>query len=199
MENENSREIKVILVGRSGVGKTNIINALTGNKFNPNTESTINSTFLDKKIVKNDINYILDIWDTAGQEKYHAVTRIFIKDSKIVIFVYDITVTESFNELKDYWIKNVKDILGDDAIYAVAGNKKDLITKEKVKEEQGSELAEQIGAKFKLTSAKTGVIGINQFMETLLDEYISKNEKNEQNKGLNLKDTKQKGKSKFKC
>ena len=199
MENENTREIKVILVGRSGVGKTNIINALTGNKFNPNTESTINSTFLDKKIVKNDINYILDIWDTAGQEKYHAVTRIFIKDSKIVIFVYDITVTESFNELKDYWIKNVKDILGDDAIYGVAGNKKDLITKEKVKEEQGSELAEQIGAKFKLTSAKTGVIGINQFIETLLDEYISKKETNEQNKGLNLKNTKPKGKSKFKC
>ncbi len=199
MDNENTREIKVILVGRSGAGKTNIINALTGNKFNPNTESTINSTFLDKKIVKNNITYILDIWDTAGQEKYHSVTRIFIKDSKIVIFVYDITVPESFNELENYWIKNVKDILGDEPVYGVAGNKKDLIMKEKVKEEQGIELAEKIGAKFKLTSAKTGVVGINEFMDTLLDEYISKKFPNDTDKGVNLKQTKTKGKSRFKC
>ncbi len=191
-------ELKVILVGRSGVGKTNIINALTEHKFNPNMESTLTNSFLEKKIVINKIEYNLEIWDTAGQEKFRSVTRIFIKESKIVIFVYDITNIESFKEL-DYWVKTVKDILGETPVYGLAGNKKDLIMEEKIDEEKGKEKAEKIGAKFKLTSAKNGVNGINEFMKQLLEDYIIKNGGSikEETKGQSLQEKKEKKKSKF--
>ena len=197
--NENFVELKVILVGRSGTGKTNIINALTEHKFNPNMESTLTNSFLEKKIVINKKEYNLEIWDTAGQEKFRAVTRIFIKDSKIVIFVYDITNIESFKEL-DYWVKTVKDILGDEPVYGLAGNKKDLIMEEKIDEEKGKEKAEQIGAKFKLTSAKNGVNGINEFMKQLLEDYIIKNGgsiNDEPSRGQSLEDKKIKKRSKW--
>ena len=199
MKNENFVELKVILVGRSGTGKTNIINALTEHKFNPNMESTLTNSFLEKKIVINKKEYNLEIWDTAGQEKFRAVTRIFIKDSKIVIFVYDITNIESFKEL-DYWVKTVKDILGDEPVYGLAGNKKDLIMEEKIDEEKGKEKAEQIGAKFKLTSAKNGVNGINEFMKQLLEDYIIKNGgsiNDEPSRGQSLEDKKIKKRSKW--
>ena len=118
----------------------------------------------------NDKIYKLEIWDTAGQEKFYSLTKIFIKESKIVIFVYDITSKQSFEEI-DFWVKSVKDILGEEAIFGLAGNKKDLFLQEKVSEDEGIKKAEKIGALFKLTSAKTG-FGIKEFMMTLLEEYI---------------------------
>lgn len=173
-ENSEKDDIKVILVGMSGTGKTNIINALTGQKFEPEKFSTFTSTFIDKVINKNGKDYHLEIWDTAGQERFRSLTKIFIKDSKIVIFVYDITTKESFEEI-DFWYKTVKEILGDTPVYGLAGNKKDLYNDEQVSIEQGENKGKEIGARFKLTSAKTEVPGINDFLDKLLEDYIVKN------------------------
>ena len=166
MNDDDVNEIKTILVGMSGTGKTNIINALTGQKFDSNNFTTTTSSFVDKFMTVNNKKYRLEIWDTAGQEKFRSLTRIFIKDSKIVIFVYDITTRKSFEEV-NYWVGAVKEILGDKPIFGLAGNKKDLFQNEQVEEEEGQKKAEEIGAIFKLTSAKTGV-GINDFMQKLL-------------------------------
>lgn len=173
-ENAEKDDIKVILVGMSGTGKTNIINALTGQKFEPEKFSTFTSTFIDKVINKNGKDYHLEIWDTAGQERFRSLTKIFIKDSKIVIFVYDITTKESFEEI-DFWYKTVKEILGDTPVYGLAGNKKDLYNEEQVSIEQGENKGKEIGARFKLTSAKTEVPGINDFLDKLLEDFIVKN------------------------
>ena len=200
MNDEDSKEIKVILVGMSGTGKTNIINSLTGQQFTDNSFTTTTSSFVDKYMSVKNKKYRLEIWDTAGQEKFRSLTKIFIKDAKIVIFVYDITTKKSFEEV-DFWVKTVKDILGTEPVFGLAGNKKDLFQFEQVEEEAGHEKAKDIGAQFKLTSAKTGS-GINDFMQSLLEEYVKKIgdiDDDDDNKGEKLKkgNNKEKKKSKF--
>ena len=166
-DDDDVMEIKTILVGMSGVGKTNIINAITGQKFEENKFTTSTSSFVDKFMTVRNKKYRLEIWDTAGQEKFRSLTKIFIKDSKIVIFVYDITTRSSFEEI-DFWVNTVKDILKDEPIFGLAGNKKDLFQNEVVDEEEGEKKAQEIGALFKLTSAKSG-LGINEFIQSLLE------------------------------
>ena len=198
-------EIKTILVGMTGTGKTNIINALTNQKFDKDPISTMSSTFVDKYFIKNGKKYKLEIWDTAGQERFRSLTKIFIKDSKIVIFVYDIIRKESLEEV-DFWVQTVKEILGDSPVFGLAGNKKDLYYQEQVSPEQGEQKAKEIGARFKLTSAKDEVPAINKFAEELLEDYIVKNGgkvKDEKGQKLDINksnsDNKSDKKKLFKC
>ena len=188
-------DIKVILVGRTGTGKTNIINAIIGAKFNSSEMSTSTAAFVEKTINVNNKDYHLAIWDTAGQEKFRSLTKIFIKDAKIVIFVYSITDKESFKEI-DFWLETVKNILGDKPVFGLAGNKKDLFQQEEVGDEEGEDKAKEIGAIFKLTSAKTK-IGIEDFVKKLVEEYAKKiGDIPDGSKGEKLKSGKEKKKSK---
>ena len=177
MNDEDSLEIKTILVGMSGTGKTNIINAMTNQPFDSDKISTLTSSFVDKYIEINKKKYHVELWDTAGQEKYRSLTKIFVKDSRIVIFVYDITTRASFVEV-DYWVTTVKEILGEGPVYGLIGNKKDLFIKEEVDEDTGRNKANEIGAIFKLTSAKTERAAINDFMNELLEEFLRRNGEN---------------------
>ena len=167
-------DIKTILVGMSGAGKTNIINAMINHPFDDNKISTSTSSFVDKYVDVGKHKCHVEIWDTAGQEQYKSLTKIFINDSKIVIFVYDITNEISFSEV-DYWVKVVKEMLGEEPVYGLFANKKDLYMYEKVDEETGRNKAEEIGAIFKLTSAKTEWNGINDGLKELLTEYCRRN------------------------
>ena len=171
-KDEKIHELKVILVGNSGVGKTNLINVLTGRKFEQSIMTTTISTYVEKKMEMGNKKYNLEIWDTAGQEKFHSLTKLFIKESRIVLFVYDITDKNSFTEIKS-WVKIVKEVLDDKFVMGLAGNKKDLFLKEVINEVKGKEKAKEIGAIFKLTSAKEGE-GIHELMEYLLKEYIKR-------------------------
>ena len=171
-KDEKIHELKVILVGNSGVGKTNLINVLTGRKFEQSIMTTTISTYVEKKMEMGNKKYNLEIWDTAGQEKFHSLTKLFIKESRIVLFVYDITDKNSFTEIKS-WVKIVKEVLDDKFVMGLVGNKKDLFLKEVINEVKGKEKAKEIGAIFKLTSAKEGE-GIHELMESLLKEYIKR-------------------------
>ena len=177
MNDEDSQEIKTILVGMSGTGKTNIINAMTNQPFDSNKISTLTSTFIEKVIEINKKQYRIELWDTAGQEKYKSLTKIFLKDSKIVIFVYDITTQESFEEV-NYWVTTVKEILGEEPVYGLVGNKKDLYMNEEIDEDTGRNKADEIGALFKLTSAKSERGAINDYLVELLEEYLRRNGEN---------------------
>ena len=174
MDDDISFEVKTILVGMTGTGKTNIINALVDRPFDESKISTLTSSFVDKFIKIGNSKYHIELWDTAGQEQYKSLTKIFIQDSKIVIFVYDITNNDSFKEI-DYWVESVKEQLGDVPILGLIANKKDLFMKEQVDEDTGRSKAEEIGARFKLTSAKTERTTINAYMKELLEAYIRKN------------------------
>ena len=101
-KNPKEIEIKVILLGDQGVGKTNLINLATQKEFNPHEESTNCATFETLKMEIDDIKFIIKLWDTIGQEKYRQLTKLFFRDSKIVIFVYDITIAESFKGIESW-------------------------------------------------------------------------------------------------
>jgi Ras-related protein Rab-6A len=173
MDNNGEEEIKVILIGESGTGKTSLINATMGLKFKEHLESTTTNSFSSKKVKINNKEYILNLWDTIGQEKFRSLTKIFIKDSKIVILVYDITRKESFEQL-DFWHNMIHDILGDEPVLGICGNKSDLFVREQVKEETIKKYSEDKKIPFKLTSAKNP-LSFNKFLEELVKQYIEKN------------------------
>ena len=113
---------------------------------------------------------------------------IFYKDAKIVLLVYDITRRETFEEIKKYWYKQVKESSTSDIIIAVVGNKCDLFDKEKVKEEEGKEFANQIGAIFKSTSCFHNV-GIQELFKDLGTKFLNTNflsDTTEKNKNLKI-------------
>ena len=176
-EDEEEEDIKVILVGEPGTRKTSLINVAIGKMFTDNSPSTLISTFVQKKFNKNNKEYILNIWDTAGQEKFRAMTKIFIKNSKIVILVYSINSKETYDGLKEYWFNIITEALGDEPIIAMVGNKSDLFLEEQIKEEEAKEFARENGIKFKLVSAKEDPDGFIEFLEELLDEYLRLNNK----------------------
>ena len=168
--------IKVILLGESSVGKTSLIKVSIGKKFNASELTTYSANYSIKKFNYNGKEYNFNLWDTIGQEKYRTLTKMFFKDTKIVILVYDITVEKSFNEL-DYWYNQIVNELGTEGYsLAVVGNKKDLFKQEKVKEPQGKNFAESKNAKFKLTSAKDDPLSFNSLLEQMFKEFIDNNQ-----------------------
>ena len=172
-EKTNDDEIKVILVGDSGVGKTCLINITIGIPFNENEKSSSASSFSKKKININKKQYIINLWDTMGQERLRYLTQLFFNNAKIVIFVYDITNKQSFKEL-DFWFKTIQDVLGNEPVIGIAGNKKDLVMKEEVPEEEAQKFADEKKVPLKLTSAKNP-LSFNSFLEDLIKKYIEKN------------------------
>ena len=163
--------IKLILVGDTGTGKTNLISVATGNEFNSGIFTTTSCSYIQKIIKINQKEYKVNLWDTICQEKYRSLTKIFIKDSNIVIFTYDITKRDTFTSLP-YWKNVIEEILGNDITFGVVGNKIDLYLEEKVKEQEGKKYADSIGALFKLTSAKNNPKEFSDFIEILLDKYL---------------------------
>ena len=172
-EDNNSNLIKVILVGDSGTGKTQLITVAAGFEFNSASLTTTSCSYVQIKLQKNKKEYKINLWDTIGQEKYRSLTKIFLKDSKIVIFVYDITNRATFDSLK-YWKKIIDDVLGPTPLFGVVGNKNDLYLEEKVKEDEGEAFAKSINAKFLYTSAKNESNAFIKFIEQILDDYVEK-------------------------
>ena len=171
-ENKNYK-LKVILIGNSGVGKTNLIYILQDKEFTENEASTPTCSFFLKEMTVDDLNFNVYVWDTIGQEKLKAQTKIFFKNSKIVILVYDITNKETFESLP-FWKKLVDEILDYTPIFAIVGNKMDLYDKEQVKGDEADKYAESIGAKVLLTSAKRDSESFSNFVGGLLEDYLSK-------------------------
>ena len=171
-ENENENIIDVILLGKNGVGKTCIIKSLNGENFYNNERSTIVPEFLTKLMIINGKIFYLRIWNLPGHEKFRSFTKLYYKKCKIVIFVYSITNRSSFEEINNWYI-SIKETLGNKAFLGLIGNKKDLFLYEEVEEREGKEKANEIGALFKLTSARTKD-GIKDFFQSVLEEYLIK-------------------------
>ena len=165
--------IKITLIGNSGVGKTSIINQYIDQTFDEANAATIGANYSEKIITKNNKEYELNIWDTAGQEKFHAVGKHFYKDAYIVCLVYDITSQDSLEQLETIWYPDIKKYGEKYTILAVVGNKSDLYENDNLADENhAKEFAQSINAIFMLTSAKTGD-GIEKLFDTLVDKFLS--------------------------
>ena len=164
--------IKVTLIGESSVGKTCIINYYCKEHPDLEVDSTLGANYSQKKIERNGEKIRLDLWDTAGQEKYRSIGRHFYKESYIVCLVYDITNKESFKNLKEIWYPELLEYGEKLKIIALIGNKVDKYLEEEVSEEEGKKFAKEINAVFKRTSALNGT-GIEDLFEELVDKYLS--------------------------
>ena len=172
MSEETPNEIKIIILGSVGVGKTCLITRYKTGKFLQHIPSTFGSNFVKIDKIINNKKYILNIWDTAGQEKYNSLTQTFTKNAKIVILVYSIIDKKSFLDL-DNWLKLVKEGNGKKGyVLGVAANKWDLYLQSEVSDKKGKEYAKKINAIWKSTSAKEESKGIEELISELTMEYI---------------------------
>lgn len=165
--------VKVVLLGESGVGKTSIISQFTTNTFDADTVTSLSAQFISKTVEFEDIKKTIkfDIWDTAGQEKYRSLAKIFYKDARVIVLVYDITNSKSFEELKSYWFEQTRQNTDSDVIFAVVANKNDLYESQQVKDEDGKEFSQSIKALFASTSAKSDS-GITNLFDNIGRKYF---------------------------
>ena len=161
---------KIVLIGDSGVGKTNIVSRYTDDTFELETKSTIGVEFrtrtihFDKKTIK------LQIWDTAGQERYRAITSAYYRGALGIILAFDLTNNQSFQHLSN-WLEEVyKNI--DNTIIIIIGNKSDMKYLRTVKTEDGINFAKQNNCAYMETSALNGnnIVQVYEYLATAIME-----------------------------
>ena len=197
-ENAQTIPIKIIMVGAMNVGKTSLVTKYATGKSPGQTKTTKNASYVSKRKTINGFNFEIKLWDTAGQEKYKSLTKLFTKDAKIAILVYSIDSEESFNDLGT-WLELVKSSNEDNLILGIAANKSDLVSDKTISEEKGREYAEKIGADWKSTSALSENGGIEEFIDMLFKKYYDNfftpglEPTNSQSLTISMEDSKVKG------
>ena len=160
----NVLQVKVVLLGESGVGKSSVMLRFVTNNFKNDSASTVGASYMGKIIQFTDRSIKFNIWDTAGQERYHSLAKMYLHDANAAILLYDITSKSSFESLKR-WYSELKDVAPKNIVLAVCGNKEDLVTNEEISPDEAKEYAHSIGAFFRKTSAKTNHGIENTFKE----------------------------------
>ena len=166
--------IPISIIGDSQTGKTCIVSTFNGIKFNDKNISSIGVDFLVKDIeMNNGIKLKLKIWDTAGQEMYHSMALNCLKNVLGIIYIFDVTNKQSLNSINK-WVNDVNETIDAEKFPSVlVGNKIDLEDEREVTKEEGQNLAEQYGFKYKETSAKTGK-NINELFIELAEQIYNK-------------------------
>mgnify|MGYP000343438945 CR=1 FL=1 len=192
---------KVVLLGEGRVGKTSLCLQYVENRFASDQKSTIQATYLDKRLNLGRQSVKLMIWDTAGQERFHALGPIYYRDANGALLVYDITDRDSFTKVRN-WVKELKTIVGDDIVLCIAGNKSDLEKQRQVDDAEAKAYAEKVGAVHMLTSAKTGK-GVEEVFLQLTKAMLKKNQdskpKGQNRSFVQIVDTAEKEQSKGCC
>ena len=164
--------LKYIIIGDSGVGKSNILLQYLQGKFNEEFQTTIGVEFGAKNLNLKDKIYRIQIWDTAGQEMFRSITRSYYKNSVCACVVYDITNRNSFDNIRS-WIEDCKKHSPKTVFLVLIGNKNDLESSRKVSYDEGEDFAKKYGMLFYETSAKTGK-NINEVFMNSCSEIAKK-------------------------
>jgi len=164
---------KIVFIGNPSTGKTSLLNRICNDKFLPDYDSTIGVDFFTKTIYYNENIFKIQLWDSAGQEKYRSLIPSYLRGASIIFLVYDLTWRESFDAIKS-WLGFVNQYTSKDQVKLVlVGNKSDL--ERKVKNEEGKKLAEKEGMLFFETSAKTadGIVDMFYTSFSMIDFFDS--------------------------
>ncbi|CAH0482323.1 unnamed protein product [Peronospora belbahrii] len=153
MSERSIKKFKVVLLGEGRVGKTSILLRYIKGEYDERQVSTLQASYLDKRLLVDNCRVGLSLWDTAGQERFHALGPIYYRDADGALLVYDITDAESFRKVRT-WVRELRRIVGDDISICIAGNKSDLHRNRKVPVEEAKKYAESVGAAYFDTSAK---------------------------------------------
>ena len=147
--------LKFVIIGDSGVGKSNILLRYINNTFSDEFKATVGVEFGAKNLEINKRIYRVQIWDTAGQENFRSIARAYYKNSVCACIVYDITNRASFDSVQS-WIDDCSKQTPKTVLLILIGNKNDLKEKREVQYEEGEEFAKKRNMIFLETSAKTG-------------------------------------------
>ena len=161
--------LKILLIGDSQVGKTSLLLKYTEHIFPEEHIATIGVEYKDKFIIRDNFNIRLQIWDTAGQERFHSITKNIYRNANGVLFVYDITNQESFNNIKN-WIKDLQNV-GNDIKSAIIGNKLDLESNRVITREEIEEISNEHNMPFLETSAREN-INVNEGFDLIVNELF---------------------------
>ncbi|GAM28383.1 hypothetical protein SAMD00019534_115590 [Acytostelium subglobosum LB1] len=151
--NDGEKNFKVVILGEGCVGKTSLIQRYTQNNFSDKYMMTPSAGYSQKMVNMSGKRVCLTIWDTAGQDRFHALGPIYYRDSQGAIIVYDITDGDSFIKAKT-WMKEIKTQLGSAIQMCLVGNKSDLERARVVQPEEAESYAASVGALHYTTSAK---------------------------------------------
>ena len=174
MADEDNYEMmfKVVLVGDSFVGKTNIMSKYLKDEFHEDSKATVGVEFGSKQFTIEGHSIKAQIWDTAGQERYKAITSAYYKGAKGAFVVYDITRKTSFESI-DRWVNDLTAAADKKITIVVIGNKCDLEDQRQITKEQGEEKSAKLEVAFLETSALSGE-NLDKAFELMMNEIYKK-------------------------
>ncbi|EEB08745.1 GTPase Ypt3 [Schizosaccharomyces japonicus yFS275] len=169
-EDEYDYLFKTVLIGDSGVGKSNLLMRFTRNEFNIESKSTIGVEFATRNIVLDNKKIKAQIWDTAGQERYRAITSAYYRGAVGALIVYDITKQSSFDNV-GRWLKELRDHADSNIVIMLVGNKTDLLHLRAVSTEEAQAFAAENNLSFIETSAMDAS-NVEEAFQTVLTEIF---------------------------
>ena len=175
---------QILLIGDSSVGKTSLIQRYANGIFKEEYLATVGLDYYTKQEMINDITVLVQLWDTAGQERFKALTPNYFRNAEGVVLAYDVTNSESFDNLK-FWINSIKSNLGEKNIFIpiiIIGNKIDMEGMRDITKEDASKFAKENNYKYFETSAKTGQ-GVDEAIRDLVNQILENSDKNDSAKG----------------
>ena len=176
---------KILLLGDATVGKTCFLLRYTDDTFLDLHMATIGLDYrLKTMILENHKIVKVQLWDTAGQDKFRAITRNYYKGARGIILIYDVTNIKSYENIKK-WINEIKEEISEKVSIVLIANKIDNEPERKISREQGEKLAKDNDVTFFETSAKTGE-GVNESVFYLVQKIVE-TDPEIKNKGKNLK------------
>ncbi|XP_072996118.1 ras-related protein Rab11C-like [Typha latifolia] len=168
VDHEYDYLFKIVLIGDSGVGKSNILSRFTRNEFCLESKSTIGVEFATRTLQIESKTIKAQIWDTAGQERYRAITSAYYRGAVGALLVYDITKKQNFDNILR-WLRELRDHADANIVIMMVGNKSDLHHLRSVSEDDAQVLAEKEGLSFLETSALEA-FNIEKAFQTILSE-----------------------------
>ncbi|KAJ1409744.1 Small GTPase superfamily [Sesbania bispinosa] len=167
---------KIVMVGDSGVGKSQLLNRFVRNEFHMNSKATIGVEFLTKTVVMDHKLVKAQIWDTAGQERYQAITTAYYRGATGALLAYDITKSQSFDHVEK-WLDELRVHADQNILVMLVGNKSDLSSSRAVPTEVAKDFAKQEGLFFIETSALDSSNVESAFLGLLSQVYTTVSKK----------------------
>ena len=172
---------QLLVIGDTSVGKTSLITRYTNGTFKDEYLATVGLDYYSKEEIINNKTINIKIWDTAGQERFKALTQSYFRNAEGVMLAFDVTKSESYDNLKD-WIASIKKNLEGKNIFLpliIVGNKIDMEESREVEKESAEQFATENNYKYFETSAKTGE-GVDEAVRDLVNQVLNNNQIDEQ-------------------
>ena len=163
-------KIKIMVIGEIRVGKTSLIKKYTNDIFGGDYLTTIGIDFQEKKLDIDGKKIVIQIWDTAGEERFRNIAKNYFKQANGFLIIYDISCNDSFEKVR-FWHEQIELNAPKNIKCIIAGNKCDLEENREVSKDKGINLSKEFGCKFFETSAKDG-INVNETFQILVNDII---------------------------